>query len=121
MNFLSDENFPLLSSGLLTENGHQIRLVSTTLKGLPDIKVLKEAVENEEIILTFDKDFGELVFRQNLPNPPGIILFRLRSYLPEEPALIILKLFQKNILSFAGFFTVIDKDKTRQKKFPVQS
>ena len=120
MNFLSDENFPLLSSGLLTKSGHQIRLVSTSLKGLPDSKVLKEAVENEEIILTFDKDFGELVFRQNLPNPPGIILFRLRSYLPEEPALIILKLFQENILSFAGFFTVIDKDKTRQKKFPVQ-
>lgn len=118
MNFLADENFPLLSSGLSTTGCHQLRLVSTILQGLPDIKVLKEAIENEEIILTFDKGFGELIFRQNLPNPPGIILFRLRSYKPEDPALIILEILQQNILSFAGFFTVIDKDKTRQKKFP---
>jgi predicted nuclease of predicted toxin-antitoxin system len=117
MNFLSDENFPQLSSQLLATNGHHVRLASAMLQGMPDIKLLKEAVEKEEILLTFDKDFGELIFRENLPNPPGIILFRLRSYLPEDPALIILETLQQNILSFPGFFTVIDKDKVRQKKF----
>ena len=116
MNFLADENFPLLSCEILKNDQHHLRLAAVEFRGQPDTSILKGAIENEEIILTFDKDFGELIFRNSLTPPPGIILFRLHSFTPDEPALAILKLMREKSFSFIGYFTVIDNDKTRQKK-----
>lgn len=116
MNFLADENFPFTSCKLLQDKGHLLRLAAIELKGNPDISLLKEAVEKEEIILTFDKDFGELIFSSRLTPPPGIILLRIQDFLPEEPALVILELLQNQSFIFTGFFTVINRHKTRQRK-----
>lgn len=117
MNFLADENFPLVSSELLKSNGHSLRLASVEFTGQPDTKILKEAIEKEEIILTFDKDFGELIFRNNFTPPPGIIPFRLQTFTPDFPGLTVLKLLLEKSFSFTGNFTVINNDKTRQKRF----
>jgi predicted nuclease of predicted toxin-antitoxin system len=115
MNFLTDENFPLASSKMLEQNGHKVRSVSVLFKGYPDLHILKEAIEHEEFIISFDKDFGELIFKYNFPHPPGIILFRIRHFSPESPAFTIIKMISENIYSFEGYFTVIGKNKTRQK------
>lgn len=121
MNFLTDENFPLASSKLLKQNGHKIRIAAISFVGYTDKHLLKEALEGEEFIVTFDKDFGELIFKHNLPSPPGIILFRMQHFTPEEPASAIQKIISENIYSFTGYFTVITKDKTRQRKLPHQA
>jgi predicted nuclease of predicted toxin-antitoxin system len=117
MNFLADENFPLASIQLIENHGHKIRSVFSILRGANDIKVLSESVENEEHLITFDKDFGELIFMKNFPHPSGIILFRLTNFLPDEPAKILLNILEDGNLTLTGYLTVITQDKTRQKKF----
>ena len=121
MDFLIDENFPFISAGILQAAGHRVRTVSTIFRGLPDTKILTEAIDKEEYILTFDKDFGELVFKKKLPCPPAIILFRLSTYKPADPAEIILKLTNEKRYLFAGYLTVIHRNKIRQKKLPGQT
>jgi len=38
------------------------------------------------VILTFDRDYGELIYRHRLPVPPGVVYFRYDPLSPEEPA-----------------------------------
>jgi hypothetical protein len=48
--------------------------------------VMRLARESSRWLIMFDLDYGELVFRQQLPPPPPVLLLRLPSDLPEEPA-----------------------------------
>jgi predicted nuclease of predicted toxin-antitoxin system len=118
MNLLADENFPLFSARLLEQKGHKIRSVALLFRGIPDTKVLSEAIENEECIITFDKDFGELIFKYNFPHPPAIILFRMDNFLPDEPAKILINIIEEEKILLPGYLTVITQNKTRQKKLP---
>ena len=61
--------------------GHDATLISRSHHpGLPDEDVLAVALSEGRILLTDDRDFGELVFRLRLPNT-GVIYFRLRTTL----------------------------------------
>jgi len=116
MNFLADENFPNASCSLLEANGYVVRKVSLLFTGKPDKEILSIAYKENEIILTFDKDFGELVFKQNLPVPAGLVLYRLKEFMPHEPGSLILKYINEYALVLDGFFTVISPEKIRQRK-----
>lgn len=61
MRFLANENFPLPSINLLRENGHYVKSVTAELAGISDREVVKIALEEALIILTFDKDYGEII------------------------------------------------------------
>jgi len=118
MDFLIDESFPLTSAEILQTKGHTTRIAARLFKGSPDTRILNEAIEKEECILTFDKDFGEMIFKKKLPAPPAVILFRLASHKPADPAELILKLIREQSFSFTGYLTVIHENKIRQKKLP---
>ena len=45
--------------------------------GISDLLVLSRATAERRTLITFDKDFGELVFRVGLKPPSGIILIRI--------------------------------------------
>ncbi len=53
------------------------------MRGFEDEKVLTRAQAEKRVILTDDKDFGELVFRLHKP-VCGIILFRTLTNVPEK-------------------------------------
>ncbi len=75
--FLLDESadFPLIKQ--LIEQGHDVKTVVRDFQAaISDIEVLAIAVPENRIIITNDRDFGELVFRRGLAHR-GIILFRL--------------------------------------------
>jgi predicted nuclease of predicted toxin-antitoxin system len=115
MNFLADENFPNTSCRLLEANNHHVRKAGILFTGKPDEEILSIAYKENEIILTFDKDFGELVFKRKLPLPAGLVLYRLKKFDPADPANIILNYIKNFNLVLNGFFTVISSDKIRQK------
>jgi predicted nuclease of predicted toxin-antitoxin system len=69
MNFLADEYFPLISIKILEVHDRKIKSVFLLMRGAPDIKVLTEAIENDEYLITFDKDFGEMTFKNNFATP----------------------------------------------------
>jgi predicted nuclease of predicted toxin-antitoxin system len=77
MNFLADENFPNSSIFLLEKNNHIVRKVSVLFKGILDSEIISMALSRNEIVIAFDKDFGELIFKEQPPLPFDIVLFRL--------------------------------------------
>jgi predicted nuclease of predicted toxin-antitoxin system len=115
MQFLADENFPLDSILLLRKNDYQVRSVFDLYRGKADIFLLQEAATPEEIILTFDKDFGELIFKSMIRSCKGVVLFRIENFLPEIPALLILDIIREEKITIGNNFTVIDENKIRQK------
>ncbi len=57
--------------------------IRTDYPGATDEQVLHAAQADKRILLTLDKDFGELAFRSGLPADCGVILFRLTLSSPE--------------------------------------
>lgn len=79
MLFLANENFPLDAVEVLRQNGHDVAWIRVESPGISDPEVLSRAESENRILLTFDKDFGELAFRLKLPATTGIILFRIKA------------------------------------------
>ena len=77
MRFLPDENFPRIAIAALETAGHDVALVRTIVLGSTDPQVLAIAIRERRILLTFDKDFGELAARSPLPAGCGVVLLRL--------------------------------------------
>ena len=73
MRFLLDESVDQRISGFLSRNGHE---VTVGRSGIPDTQVLRLAVDENQVLITNDKDFGELVFKRGFSHS-GVILFRL--------------------------------------------
>ncbi len=74
MYFLANENFPLLSVRLLREMNYDISSIMENSPGIPDAEVLSRSATENQIILTFDRDYGELIYLLKLPTPKGVIL-----------------------------------------------
>lgn len=75
------------------------------------------AIAEERIILTFDSDYGELIFRYNYKPEKGVIYLRLDEYDPIEPGLIIEEIITNNQIDFTRALTVVDKNGIRQRKY----
>lgn len=78
MNIVADEgiDWPLVAR--LRELGHMVWYVAEMSPSINDDEVLSQAFEQQAILLTFDKDFGEMVFRQHR-DFPGIVLLRVHG------------------------------------------
>lgn len=118
MRLLANENIPLASIRKLREAGLDVASVLEGSPGVTDAKVLAQAADEQRIILTFDRDYGELVFGRGLPSPLGVIYLRFEPTTPEEPATYLLELFQVALVSFEHQFTVADRTQIRQRKMP---
>jgi predicted nuclease of predicted toxin-antitoxin system len=87
MKFLLDESADARFLPYLRDRGHDVtRLGVQSPYALPDYAVLALAHAEERILVTNDRDFGELVFRLRHPHQ-GVILFRLGAYTPIQTKL----------------------------------
>jgi len=118
MRFLANENIPLPSVRLLRQSGYDLAAVTEDSPGIEDFQVLTRATNERRVVLTFDRDYGELIYRLKLPSPAGVIYLRFRPHTPEEPAILLLDLLQTEELQFEGQFTVLDRDQIRQRPLP---
>lgn len=69
MQFLANENMPYPSIKILRDKGYEIISIYKELQGIDDEKVLTKAVEDNLVILTFDSDYGKLLFHYKLTPP----------------------------------------------------
>jgi predicted nuclease of predicted toxin-antitoxin system len=76
MRFLADENFPAPAAAALRAAGHDVVWVRMTAPGATDSAVLAWAAREDPILLTLDKDFGELARGSKLPRTCGVVLLR---------------------------------------------
>lgn len=114
---LANENFPLPSVVLLRERGYDIFAVAETARSISDQQVLSVAVAENRWILTFDRDYGELIYAREAPVPPAVLYMRLASYRPEEPGHLLIEMLE-NSSQFHGYFVVVEKDGWRKRPLP---
>jgi predicted nuclease of predicted toxin-antitoxin system len=67
MRFLADENFPGDAVTALRTSGQDVLWIRTDAPGITDQDVLARSLKDARVLLTFDKDFGELAWRSGLP------------------------------------------------------
>ena len=112
MRVLADENFPRPSLEVLRNAGWDVISIAEECPGISDEGVAALCAGQQRILLTFDKDFGELVFRRGLPAGSGVILFRIAPDSPEEAAHVALALVDSQP-DLGGFFCVVTRDRIR--------
>ena len=82
MRILADENIFGGSISRLRDHGYDVMSVKETYPSEADINLLELATSEERILITHDTDFGELVHRDRISAPYGVLLFRLYEHLP---------------------------------------
>lgn len=116
MTFLANENFPFPSIKILRNKGYNVSSVAEEIPGSSDEQIIKIAQQNKTIILTFDRDYGEIIVRHTIKNPPAVVYFRLKGNSPESAANLLLDILSKNI-SLENHFTVVEQTNIRQRKY----
>lgn len=71
---------------MLSAAGHDIVAVALEPPGIPDETVLDHAVREHRILLTCGSDYADLLYKQGLHSPEGIVYLLFRPTSPEEPA-----------------------------------
>jgi len=106
LSLLADENVDRQIVALLRRDGHEVLYVAELDPGINDDEVLRYAKERHALLLTADKDFGELVYRQRLLTE-GVVLFRLVGLPSEKKAELIAAAIRKHVDELSRAFTVI--------------
>ena len=72
---LANENFPTSSVLLLRKMGYNIVSIGVDYPGVSDEYVIKLAEEEQRVIVTFDRDYGELIYKKKYTPPKGVIFY----------------------------------------------
>lgn len=112
MTFLADEglDFPLVN--LLRKRAYKVIYAAEEMKGATDNEILRKAVQENCILITKDKDFGEMVIRNSMRSP-GVVLIRIDKLNNPENCLLAANLIDKYSSELSNSFTVIQEDKIR--------
>ena len=112
MKFLADECCDTDLVTALRADGHDVLYASETLRGTDDEALLAQAFVDERLLLTEDKDFGELVYRLRKPTR-GIILLRFSIANRSQKVVRLRYLLRNSADRLFGAFVVLEVDKTR--------
>ena len=114
MNMMADECVDRQIVARLRREGHEVLYVAEMDPGIPDETILERANQNNALLLTTDKDYGELIFRQNRISA-GVLLLRLAGLSQIEKARIVSSIIRdhSNELSV---FTVASRKSTYSQK-----
>jgi Domain of unknown function (DUF5615) len=114
MRFLANENFPGAAVSILKSAGHDVVWLRTAAPGASDPEVLARAARDARILLTFDKDFGELARASTLPATCGVILFRIPMPRPRDLGPHLADLITARD-DWAGHFSVVEPGRVRMR------
>jgi hypothetical protein len=101
---LLDENVSPVIVAALTAAGHDVRAVATACPGATDVQLVALARAEDRIIVSEDKDFANLVFRNGWWSP-GLIRLALPGYWPAEKAARLLEVLAAEETTCAGCST----------------
>jgi predicted nuclease of predicted toxin-antitoxin system len=109
---LANENFPKPSIVIMRNSGLDVVSVQESNPSISDKEVVEWANRENRIILTFDKDYGEIVFRNKIPC--SVVFFRRKGKSPKDAGDYLLKILL--LIKWDGYFTVIDDNGIRQRE-----
>jgi len=113
--FIADEGIDKHLVDALRSSKFSVLYIAEEYPGIDDEQVLEISNQNKSLLLTADKDFGELVFRQKLIHH-GVMLIRLFGIDSEGKASIVVKTIQKHLPDLEENFSVLTKDSLRIRK-----
>lgn len=117
MRLLADENMPRSVIEQLRQNGHDVLAVKESLRGVKDVEILARAQTESRVVISQDKDFGELAFRGGLPAQCGVVLFRLDGEDPDDDVRRMVEAVESRT-DWTGTFGVVDQLRIRLRPLP---
>ncbi len=112
LSFVADENFDFTVVKQLRENGFSVLAVAESFFSIPDFQVLQIAVDRKAVLLTEDKDFGELVHRLRMAHC-GILLVRLLKMDAAEKSKRIYDVIDSRGNELINSFSVLSNEQLR--------
>ncbi|HET6521350.1 MAG TPA: DUF5615 family PIN-like protein [Geminicoccaceae bacterium] len=117
MQILADENVPEAVIEVLLKQGHDVIWALMAMPGATDREIIARANDERRLLLTFDKDFGELAFRDRLSPASGVILVRLEASSPAETAGVIAAALASH-RDWIGYFSTVARNRIRARPLP---
>ncbi|MEW6572158.1 MAG: DUF5615 family PIN-like protein [Bacillota bacterium] len=115
MIFLADESVDQQIIDRLRAHGYTVISVAEMEPGISDAAVLELANGHNAALITADKDFGEIVFRQRRVSK-GVILLRLAGLSQEKKAALVAQAIETHLKELEGSFGVITPGSLRIRK-----
>jgi len=115
MRFLIDECTGPSVAKWLSDQGHDVFSVYDEARGIDDDQVIQMALDQERVLVTNDKDFGEKVYRDNRPHV-GIILLRLEDERFASKIQVLSHLLDEYSEKISGSFTVVSEQRVKFSK-----
>ena len=115
MNLLADEGVEKSIVLRLRSEGHQVDRIAEFAPSLSDDDVLRQPNSRDAMLLTSDKDFGELVYRLGRVHA-GVILIRLAGLSPAEKSAVVAEAIAEHRDEFHGSFCVISAGQIRIRR-----
>jgi predicted nuclease of predicted toxin-antitoxin system len=112
---LADENIPAGTISQLRQRGFDVLSVREVSPGISDDAVLQLATQQQRILVSFDRDYGELIFKQGRPAPPAVIYFRLQPSSPEELTELLVWLLGDGAGSINDKMVIVRKQGVRER------
>ena len=117
MKLIADEGVDRPVVERLRQDGHDVVYVAELSPSVPDEEVLQQANARGAVLLTADKDFGELVFRQGLVHS-GVVLLRLAGLDNATRAEIVAEVCRNRTGELIGAFSVVSPGQIRIRRRP---
>ena len=114
MRFLADENFPGPAVAALRGAGHDVVWLRTERPGTDDSDVLAWAVREGRILLTFDKDFGELAAKSVSAQRCSVVLVRIPMQKSADDHQRLAAIIMSRD-DWAGHFSVLEPGRIRMR------
>ncbi len=115
--FLANENVPRPVVVAARNAGLDVAWISELKPGADDDSVLALSVSEERVLVTFDKDFGEMVFRKGQNACCGVVLLRTRLQSPDYLSRFVVEVLSQPI-PWIGNFSVAGPDRVRSVPLP---
>ena len=115
MKFLFDVGVGRKAKQFLVAQGYDVKAVRDLDPRLPDSDILEIAVAETRLVVTMDKDFGELVYRSRRAHA-GVLLLRLEAATGDEKVTVIKTLIENYADEISGMFAVYANGKLRIRR-----
>jgi len=115
MNLVADESVDKQIVDRLRQDGYEVLYITEFAPGTSDDVILNTANDLQALLITADKDFGELVYRQGLIHA-GVLLIRLAGAPPENKARIVTAALRERGEKMSFAFSVVTRGAIRIRK-----
>ncbi|MDP3724996.1 MAG: DUF5615 family PIN-like protein [Nanoarchaeota archaeon] len=113
--FLLDENIGYVVLEFLRREGYDAKSILEGIRSISDDEVLEGALMEKRILVTLDKDFGELVYRYSKKHA-GVIFLRLKKESPENIIKVLTQVLEMRATQLMGRFVIASEVSMRVRQ-----